>query len=34
MVAEIIPCKEPRALAGLAVKPPGVFLHNERAVER
>jgi integrase/recombinase XerD len=31
---EIIPFKEPRALAGLVVKPPAVFLRDERAGER
>jgi hypothetical protein len=34
MTAEIILCKEPRALAGLAVRPPAVFLRNENAGER
>ena len=34
MTAEIIPFKEPRALAGLAAKPPAVFLPNEKAAER
>ena len=29
MTAGIIPRKEPRALAGLAVKPPAVFLRDE-----
>jgi hypothetical protein len=33
MTAEIIPFKEPRALAGLAVKPP-VFLPNAKGAER
>jgi site-specific recombinase XerD len=31
---EIIPFKEPRSLAGLAVKPPAVFLPNQEAAER
>ena len=31
---EIIPFKEPRALVGLAAKPPAVFLPNEKAAER
>ena len=31
---EIISFKEPRALAGLAVKPPAVFLPNEKTAER
>ncbi len=30
----IVPVKQPRALAGLAVKPPGIFLRDERAGER
>lgn len=30
MTAEIIPYKESRALAGLAVKPPAVFLRDEK----
>ena len=30
---EIIPFKEPRSLAGLAVKPPAVFLPNEKTAE-
>jgi site-specific recombinase XerD len=34
MATEIIPFKEPRALAGLAVKPPAVFLPGEKAAER
>jgi site-specific recombinase XerD len=34
MTTEIIPLKEPRALAGLAVKPPAVLLRDERARER
>ena len=32
--AEIIPYKEPRALAGLAAKLPAVFLPDEKAAER
>lgn len=31
MIPEVIPLKEPRSLAGLAVKPPAVFLPNEKA---
>jgi hypothetical protein len=31
MTAEIIPYKEPRALAGLAAKLPAVFLPDEAA---
>lgn len=31
---EIIPFKEPRALAGLSVKPPVVFLADEKAADR
>jgi site-specific recombinase XerD len=31
---EVIPFKEPRALAGMAVKPPAVFLPDEKAAER
>jgi site-specific recombinase XerD len=34
MIGEIIPYKEPRALAGLAAKPPALFLPNEKASER
>src|SRR3984885_6491405 len=34
MSSEIIPFKEPRSLAGLAAKPPAVFLPNEKAAER
>jgi hypothetical protein len=34
MTAEIIQLKEPRALAGLAAKPPAVFLPNEEAQDR
>ena len=34
MSAEIIPFKEPRALAGLAVKPPALFLTSEKTAER
>ena len=34
MSTEIIPFKEPRALAGLATKPPSVFLPNEKAAGR
>jgi hypothetical protein len=34
MSTAIIAFKEPRALAGLAVKPPAVFLPNEKAGER
>ena len=34
MTTEIIPLKEPRALAGLALKPPAVFLPDEKAGER
>src|ERR1700733_13849762 len=34
MTAEIIPFTKPRALAGLAAKPPAVFLPNEKAQER
>ena len=33
-IAEVIPYKEPRALAGLAVTPPAVFLQSEKAAER
>ena len=32
--AEIIPFKEPRALAGLAAKLPAVFLPDKKAAER
>src|SRR3984957_3163988 len=32
--AEIISVNEPRALAGVAVKPPTVFLPDEKAAER
>ena len=32
--AALIPLKEPRAIAGLAVKPPAVFLPSEKAGER
>ena len=32
--AALIPFKEPRSLAGLAVKPPAVFLPNEKTAER
>src|ERR1039458_4884370 len=31
---EIIPFKEPRALVGLAVRPPAVFLPDKKAAER
>jgi hypothetical protein len=31
MAAEIAPFKERRSLAGLAAKPPAVFLPNEKA---
>jgi integrase/recombinase XerD len=34
MNSEVIPFKEPRALAGLATKPPTVFLPNEKTAER
>jgi site-specific recombinase XerD len=34
MTAEIIPFKEPRSLAGLAAKPPAVFLPDKKAAER
>jgi hypothetical protein len=34
MSTEIIPFKEPRALAGLAAKLPAVFLPNKEAAER
>ncbi|MGA2986696.1 MAG: hypothetical protein ABSG32_23080 [Terriglobia bacterium] len=34
MTTEIIAFKEPRSLAGLAVKPPAVFLPNEKTAER
>jgi len=34
MISAIIPTKEPRALAGLAVKLPAVFFPNENAGER
>jgi hypothetical protein len=34
MSPEIIPFKEPRALAGLAAKPAAVFPPNEKAAER
>src|ERR1022692_374331 len=34
MTTEIIPFKEPRALAGLAARLPAVFLPNEKASER
>jgi hypothetical protein len=34
MSAEIIPFKEPRSLAGLAAKPPAVFLLDEKTAER
>jgi hypothetical protein len=34
MTAEIIPFKEPPSLAGLAAKPPAVFLPTEKAAER
>jgi integrase/recombinase XerD len=33
MNTEVIPSKEPRSLADLAVKPPAVFLPNEKTVE-
>jgi hypothetical protein len=33
MSAEIIPFKEPRTLAGLAAKPPAVFLPNEKTAK-
>jgi hypothetical protein len=32
--AALLPIKEPRSLAGLALKPPAVFLPNEKAGER
>jgi hypothetical protein len=32
--AALIPLKEPRSLAGLAVRPPAVFLAHEKAAER
>lgn len=34
MTAQIIPYREPPSLAGVAVKPPAVFLPNEKAGER
>ena len=34
MVTEVMPFKEPRALAGLAVRPPVVFLADKRTAER
>ena len=34
MRTEIIPFKEPHALAGLAAKPPAVFLPDKKAAER
>jgi hypothetical protein len=34
MTAEIVLLKEPRAFVGLAVKPPVVFLPDEKMVER
>src|SRR5579863_9599028 len=34
MTAEIILYKEPCALAGMAVKPPAVFLPDDKAAER
>jgi hypothetical protein len=34
MTGEIIPLKEPRALAGLAIKPFAVFLPDKNADER
>lgn len=34
MTAEIIQYKEPRALTGLATKPPAVFLSDEKAPDR
>jgi site-specific recombinase XerD len=34
MNAALIPAKEPRALAGLAAKPPAVFLPDEKTAER
>lgn len=34
MTSEIIPFKEPRALAGLAAKLPALFLPDEKAAER
>ena len=34
MRTEIIPYMEPRALAGLSVKPPALFLPDEKAAER
>jgi hypothetical protein len=33
MTGDIIPFKEPRALAGLAAKPPAVFLPNKKTAE-
>lgn len=30
----LLPFKEPRSLAGLAAKPPAVFLPNEKTTER
>jgi hypothetical protein len=34
MNTEIIPFKEPRVLAGLAAKPPAVFLPDEKTAGR
>ncbi len=34
MRTEIIPFKEPRSLAGLAARPPAVFLPDEKSAER
>ncbi len=34
MQTEIIPLQEPRALAGLSVKPPALFLPDEKTAER
>jgi len=34
MSTEVIPFREPRALAGLAVKLPAVFFPNKEAAER
>jgi site-specific recombinase XerD len=34
MTVNVIPLKEPRAIAGLAAKPPAVFLPNAKTAER
>jgi hypothetical protein len=34
MNTEIIPYKEPRSVAGLAARPPALFLPNEKATGR